>query len=600
MRHSASRLPCSLIFLPAQYLVRCLATFIRATAPRSSPPSRTLFQGRERILTDARCLQSIARSRRLQLPSSSPLPSSIEIRRFGHSRSTDGMHRLLSMRKYLILLLSALPAPRTANEAFDSDHGRDCEYVTHDTITPSDTLGNLERTMRGRHMHAICVKERLLGTARKKLAQGTTQEGSPRDHYLDQSRSLQSVHSVFPSEHATHFSAPISANCSTTMFGSSQDRARQLAGRKRRERIASSGSNSTLRSSSSSSHAFQQYHSALALDPGTQQSAVIKENPRTLKGHHILQAEYLSQVLYSDLGASASVSADPPQSGFVTSRRHARYGSLEMLPAVTRHPRNVTAPLAESMTPNHQPLSQRAQHGVALGRSTSESHKRLQAAVSLRGGRDGCYTGDGTERREYTCTIANEKYDEKRNLPSRPFILEFPWVTKVYRHPQWHAPISSGASYEAFIDSLSTTELERFRDLFGKTPGFLPASLATARQAFFMTLTGPQQRVFKNIIISKGMALLAMTEEGVGVQCSIHTVMCNSETKPAVMLEYLLEATERPVLLLKESARMPRCNPIRVSTLSIMEEAEKAELITEYEPYAFLSTAYEKATVFLP
>lgn len=476
-------------------------------------------------------------------------------------------------------------------------------------------------------MHVFRMRERLLGTSTKTLAEGTTQEGPPQDDCTRQFLPPESALYPHPSTGCVSAKAYLQADsfcvvtsidwlrvlpylierllrlsssaqwphqCSAAMFGSSQDRARQLAGRKRRERISSSGSNSTLRSISSSSHASQQYHIKSTLTPCNQESAVIKENPQTLQGHQILQAEYLSQVLYSDLGASASASASPPQSQFRTSLRQSKYGSMEMSPAVTRHLRNVTAPATEMIVPDCQALHQRVRPGVAftrpLERSTSESHLRSHAAVSLRGGQGGFYVRDHTESREYTCTLFDKVNDKKEGLPLRPFTREFPWVTEVYCHPQWHVPISSGASYEAFIESLSMTELERFIVLFSNKPRFLPVSLATARQVFFIVLTAPQQKVFKNIIISRGMALHALAEGGIGVQCTIHPATSNPEANPAVMLEHLLEATERPELLARHGVTKFGLKHILRPTLSFVEEAQKVDLTTEYRSYAFLST----------
>jgi hypothetical protein len=130
-----------------------------------------------------------------------------------------------------------------------------------------------------------------------------------------------------------------------TMFGSSEDRARQLAYRTRKDRVISSGSNSTHRSLSSASESSRRSHSSLSLHMGLNQS-IAPEIPLSVqaglvhgKDHatsrvlpwddpalassshddslpakqckdvhveqHRVQSEYLSQVLYNSLSIVA-------------------------------------------------------------------------------------------------------------------------------------------------------------------------------------------------------------------------------------------------------------------------------------------------------
>lgn len=121
------------------------------------------------------------------------------------------------------------------------------------------------------------------------------------------------------------------------MFGSSQDRARQLAGRSRRERISSIGSHSSSLSIGSP-HTSSQPGNATTPPGPTFERNDAKDGfilpsvsqlpvwPHPLKvEQHRLQSEHLSQVLYNSLDLCEPASLPQRQFG---SSRHVRYGSL--------------------------------------------------------------------------------------------------------------------------------------------------------------------------------------------------------------------------------------------------------------------------------
>lgn len=320
------------------------------------------------------------------------------------------------------------------------------------------------------------------------------------------------------------------------------------------------------------------------------------------KEQQILQAEYLSQVLYDKIEVPDS--ANPPLSRFGTG-----YSGMNSLPTIANHLHNVTAPISGSEKPIQQALEHPGCHLVsvprALERSTSEHQLHLRTAVSLRGGYTDIYidnpaerNGDGLHNFEENAKLkrlcaellhANAlQVEHKSTLLSRPFTTEFPWVREVCRHPQWHAPISSGASYDAFAESLATVELGRFGDLFGPKPAFLSASVATARRVFFTILTAPQKQVFKNMITSKGMSLLALVENGAGAQCISPPKPQDCISKPIVLLEHLLEATEGPEVLSgsTHTSLLPESSPDFTSWF--VGNAPQIDLSTEHGSYAFI------------
>ncbi|KAJ6194751.1 hypothetical protein J3E72DRAFT_441089 [Bipolaris maydis] len=209
------------------------------------------------------------------------------------------------------------------------------------------------------------------------------------------------------------------------MFGSSQDRARQLAGRNRRQRISSSDSCSSSRSASSAHDISELCSSPTPLDPNAELPPVEEEQPfqettrscvivsdsrkkETEQDHrrsishsvsalptrsrnlqleqHRLQAEHLSQVLYNTLSLPKSATASHDL--FPSSHR-IEYGSLG-IPAVTSsNMRNITAPCQATYFPSSSVLDLMkvfdSSEAPFLRTSTSELHLRPRSVVSLRG-----------------------------------------------------------------------------------------------------------------------------------------------------------------------------------------------------------------------
>lgn len=394
------------------------------------------------------------------------------------------------------------------------------------------------------------------------------------------------------------------------MFGSSQDRARQLAARKRRERICSNDSQSSYRSISSSSQASQHLHTSLTMNQNIQRPSVISEHPSrgaslSHQSQHTsresypsqqfnyntkyspsahdfsqcvsgrsqpqveqqrLQAEYLSRVLYDNLAISSPTGL--PQSQFKLPPQHSRYGSLEMQSIASFQLRNITAPLSQILSPTQHLSMLQTQLDTPTPpppqKTVVEDHLWRQSAISLRGGgpidtapipehvtetktsesgTSGTVPGN-MENKSPDSLPSHYKHD--LSIASRPFAREFPWVSRVFHLPEWHTPICSGASYNAFLDSLSRTKFSHFRIYFDMR---LPASNLedeglAARRLFFRTLTSEQQAVFKNIINGRLNELLARSETVPGTKRITGFEVSKDPRKPQTCLLYLLEATE--------------------------------------------------------
>jgi hypothetical protein len=244
------------------------------------------------------------------------------------------------------------------------------------------------------------------------------------------------------------------------MFGASEDRARQLAGRQRWKRISSNGSDSSSRSGSTSSQLSQLSHhetssifeqnqswptmfpehpaptSFVSIDclhdfGGLQRhvqhiassdieeafSRMLSKNlhPRTLQQRS--QTEYLSQVLYDD---TASDDAFPPlPSPSVAPSQTKQYGVLGWGAKILQQVRHATEPASHAQTEDC--LSTAVTAHDLVGRSISVDLTSTQPAVSMRGG-------------------AN----------SEPRV---PWDV-VRRHVLWNTPFNTSRSYHRFMDQL--------------------------------------------------------------------------------------------------------------------------------------------------
>ena len=321
------------------------------------------------------------------------------------------------------------------------------------------------------------------------------------------------------------------------MFGSSQDRARQLAGRNRRERISSISSCTSSRSISSSSQAPQQSPTSI-LEPKV--PSVIEEHPSCehdgdgivplafaevdsgqqdenstppflalqfasgLLGPQAeqqrLQTEHLSQVLYNSLASSAP--ANPPQSQF-SAARHTRYGSLG------------SGPMPH-----------------ALRGTASEYQLRPQTVVSMRGGSGG---HDGVLARPAP-TIA-DKMDREILVDDREIAALEEHRTRLRLDPAyrdlwnaekdnkcyfggflrlsglparhlWDEPITSGRWYDVLALQLGN-ELYRFCMLFEPRgdhtvrDSLLDPTGRITRVAFFHCLSLEYKTLFRNVIVER-------------------------------------------------------------------------------------------------
>jgi hypothetical protein len=366
------------------------------------------------------------------------------------------------------------------------------------------------------------------------------------------------------------------------MFGSSQDRAKQLAGRKRRERIHSLSSSTSHRSISSSSQASQQgpasshpqddmHHSPIIEEPSPMDACGVtsfRDTPvssttqvttqfltaqqRSQVEHQRLQAEYLSHVLYDSPSMSALHSS--PISGFGSPSRHVRYGSLGTQLATTHRLRNITNPALQNQ-------SQSVHSGTfvpLLPRpSAFASHLQSQTAVTLRGGSGQAAEGEEPSHDEAVEQVNQIPYQFQhprdmrpapiadpgmRIIPSRPYAFEFEWVTEVFRLPQWMCPIFSGVPYDTFLASLDMSQSFQFRMSFRQKDWQVARLELTKRRTFFQCLSPMQKLLFKNIILMRGSELVALTK---GVSQKLPLLAPGDGWNPlAIDLQLMLEATE--------------------------------------------------------
>lgn len=362
------------------------------------------------------------------------------------------------------------------------------------------------------------------------------------------------------------------------MFGSSQDRARQLAGRNRRQRISSSDSCSSSRSASSAHDISELCSSPTPLDPNAELPPVEEEQPfqettrscvivsdsrkkETEQDHrrsishsvstlptrsrnlqleqHRLQAEHLSQVLYNTLSLPKSATASHDL--FPSSHR-IEYGSLG-IPAVTSsNMRNITAPCQATYFPSSPVLDLMkvfdSSEAPFLRTSTSELHLRPRSVVSLRGGSGGTQDLHDQEA-EYSLQMHTLKVQNRQDFGIYASIWE--WEVSSYHRldlanksrslPQraWNEPIPAGRRYEVFLRLLSTAQTCRFGKLFGNFP-WAPC----ARVAFLHSLDKKLRVSFVNTI-----------KESISYHWKRETMTAtNDNNNPPVVLSLLLSAAE--------------------------------------------------------
>jgi hypothetical protein len=302
------------------------------------------------------------------------------------------------------------------------------------------------------------------------------------------------------------------------MFGSSEDRARQLAYRTRKERVVSSGSPSIRRSVSSASRHSKQSIQDLSTQPVTpsepfgrqiettggegctslepsehQQQILPVETTSThpddplptrhdlQEEQHRRQAEYLSEVLYSSLPlASLPRSTDGLfPAAFVSGV----YGIFEPLPSE----RNAT----ESVTPS------------ASVSSLLDNYVHVQPTASLRGGAGSNESAQNENRIKRTTTTPSQGGSNKFP-PAGLFNLKSSGPALYQQLWPWPASpgiiVNPSLERERFMRTLPPFNVERFTVLFGPALPHNVSELHTIRWHFCRSLDQVQRAALANII----------------------------------------------------------------------------------------------------
>lgn len=354
----------------------------------------------------------------------------------------------------------------------------------------------------------------------------------------------------------------ISLKPKSQMFGSSEDRARQLAGRKRKERIASLNSTSgqcctnavsqesqpgQQRSVSNSHH--QPRHlitsnpseqvEAAVIGPRTEHLLSIKDLSKTSTLSHtprfpdfyhllqenrqVLQAEHLSHVLYD----RPSISAFQPSSStcFGPFTRHAQCDDMETASSRPELMPNDSGPVdvLEQQSPEYQT------HSCLLNDDTSFDARR-PLTLTLRGG-----SGNDSPRNKRSANEPDrgpsKKGDEKAptgneniasnmswnalwpNVTLMPLSMQYPWIRQVRNMPEWNIPISIGADFENFISFLSSEELRRFKSAFDTRILSAKPSRKIERRLFFQSLSPFQRQMYTKVITRRGEDLVHLQSD---------------------------------------------------------------------------------------
>jgi hypothetical protein len=275
------------------------------------------------------------------------------------------------------------------------------------------------------------------------------------------------------------------------MFGASEDRARQLAGRQRWKRISSNDSNSSHRSASSLSQLSQlsqseassileqkllwpftnsecdavTFHDCLQDEAFTsrprEQFPVASDAEEALPhmmatNQHLRtqqqrqQAEHLSQVLYNDMAVENQRLPSPVSSVLPSQLKH--YGVLGWGAKILHQVRHATAPALQTQVQEDQ-SNTTAVLGITT-RSTSAYSASVQTAASLRGGANN--------------TVEDIWYAAMRN-------------------PYRYLSFNTGNLYRQFVDHLPEEKYLLFKELFGNSRD-LHQRNNLARQVFFRNL----------------------------------------------------------------------------------------------------------------
>jgi hypothetical protein len=390
------------------------------------------------------------------------------------------------------------------------------------------------------------------------------------------------------------------------MFGASEDRARQLAYRKRRERVISGSTCSVYRSLSFANCTSQHAHISstpkegppqtlghaehLPLQTGLLNNGNIPTNrdesyqstaaallaadaQQSQMERHRLQAEYLSQVLYSTL--SFTTTGRGP-CAVPASKSHLSRDGTPGQSIATRHIRSITAPVASADRPSLFGSAVQSHVDVSalplLHRTMFNDRFRMQTAVSLRGGGDAysfhrsmppqsrqpiqaLQTQQQIQTQRQAPTHAQiqahmwaqrqaqaESLLAQYHTPIRQYLSIFLWAPQYINHPAFLVPISCGTQYDVFIGELLQGRANYFLDLFGplRLPNHYASPTANMRRKFYRKLDEETKLKFQEMIEARGRELRNIIQDGITDR------QLSSQSQPArcVMLYHLMEAME--------------------------------------------------------
>lgn len=310
------------------------------------------------------------------------------------------------------------------------------------------------------------------------------------------------------------------------MFGASEDRARQLAGRQRWKRISSSGSSSSYRSASSSSQLSQLSHreTSSSFEQNPQRPSPIPEHPSPthfvsvnnlldLGGlqdlvepiaasdveeafsrmvsknlhpqslHQRTQTEHLSHVLHGETASGAA--SPPPTSYFAIPGRTKQYGVLGWGAKILQQVRHVTEPA--SLVQIEGRLSTVVTVHNLNSRSVSSNNINTQSMPSMRGG-----------------------------AGPQP---QIDW-NAVQAHKLWDRLFNTGPAYRYFMSWLRDHWPDKyvlFISLFGDRYGL---EVQPTRQHFLSTLEHDVQQTIHLILEERAETILGSALSG-GAQSAI-------------------------------------------------------------------------------
>jgi hypothetical protein len=392
------------------------------------------------------------------------------------------------------------------------------------------------------------------------------------------------------------------------MFGASEDRARQLAYRKRRERIASGSSCSVFRSLSFSSHVSEQSQMSSITEQGTPPSPLLTEyiSAHTTHTHddtdmpthrarsqnsdcdldlaadphrsqmerHRLQAEYLTRVLYDTLSVPTSVRGPKMLLGPATQPSNPK---ALVQSTTARHTRNLTAPVASiniHSLPTPSARSQLDLQTLSIASPTAPNRAfRVRTMVALRGGGQDDLP---TDQEKSQPDPASQHHQDDANphttshtassstgslgepLPtlqdwsriwdtSRPYMVRFPEAKRFCLQPAWTVPIVYGSCYNNLLRTL---------------PQFKPSAIVDELLFLFgptqpaTPWAAPAANARRDLYVRLGQigqALLRyVIKNRMGELLKIENGGADPQLnpvwhgKPGLMLYHLMEATEPP------------------------------------------------------